>query len=176
MNRRRGFTLIEMLVVLAVSSVLLGITAVTLHGLLINQNSGRERLQSCRNINRLAEQFRNDAHARQEISAGGKEGIVEMAPASADGITISWQCFADRIERTERKGEKVISRETYMLPPATEAALQLQSQPDASVACILILPKQEAGGLLRAPAMRIETVVGLDSRLAKIQAPGEVKP
>ncbi len=176
MNRRRGFTILEMLVAITVCTVLLGIAVVTLRALMISQNAGREHLQYCRNVNRLDEQFRRDVHATQNISAGGKEGIIEMQSAAAEEIKIRWQCFADRIERTELQGDKIVSRESYLLPPASEAALQLQSQPDASVACILILPRQQAGKVLPAPVVRIETLVGMDSRLAKIQAPAEAKP
>ena len=176
MKHRRGFTIIEMLVVISISTVLMGMGILLLHVLLKHQNTGREHLQSCRNINRLAEQFRRDVHATREISAGGKEGIMEIQPTSAEGTTIRWQCFAGRIERTERQGDKIMGRESYLLWPATEAALQLQSQPDASVACIIISPKQQAGELYRGHAMRIETLVGLDSRLAKVPAPAEAKP
>jgi prepilin-type N-terminal cleavage/methylation domain-containing protein len=176
MNRRRGFTLLEMVVAISVSTVLMGIAVTTLIALLRNQNTGREHLQYCRSIERLAEQFRRDVHGAEKISAGEKEGIMEIPAASAEGATIRYQCFAGQIERTESKGGKIVSRESYILAPATEAALQVKSPPEGSVASIVISPRAQAGGAFCACAVRIESVVGLDKRLGKIEAAGEAKP
>jgi prepilin-type N-terminal cleavage/methylation domain-containing protein len=60
MNRQRGFTLIEMLVVITVGSTMAGIAVFMLHALMKSHNTGREHLEYCRTINRMAEQFGGD--------------------------------------------------------------------------------------------------------------------
>jgi len=173
MNRRRGFTLIEMIVALGISSMLAGIAVLMLHALLKSHNAGREHLEYCRTINRLAEQFRGDVHAAQKTSPEVNEGVFDLLPDSADGAKIRYQCLQDRIDRSELKDDKVVRQESYMLPPDVEPSIKIQTHQDASIACILISPKQQTPKLKHPTPVRIEAVLGRDSRLSKIQPSSE---
>ena len=52
-----------MVAVIAVSSAITGVGVVMLVALLKNEGSSRRHYEFCKNINRLDEQFRADAHA-----------------------------------------------------------------------------------------------------------------
>jgi prepilin-type N-terminal cleavage/methylation domain-containing protein len=60
---RRGYTLIEMLVVITVSTVLLSVAVGVLHVLSRAERSGREHGNRATIVARLADQFRSDVHA-----------------------------------------------------------------------------------------------------------------
>jgi prepilin-type N-terminal cleavage/methylation domain-containing protein len=177
MNRRRGFTLIEMLVVISIGSTLAGIAVFMLYALLHSHNTGRDHLEYCRNLNRLEGQFRRDVHAAQEMPAVDKEGNFELKPAAPDAVTIRYQCLADRIERSETRDDKIVRRESYVLWPDAEPTIQIESEPDATYARINISPKPQAAKQYYNPPVRIEALFGRDSRLAIVQGAGEeVKP
>ncbi|HEY4761509.1 MAG TPA: prepilin-type N-terminal cleavage/methylation domain-containing protein, partial [Thermoguttaceae bacterium] len=117
MSRRLGFTLIEMVIVVGMSTVLAGMAVTILFALMKSHNIGREHLENSRTLNRLAIQFRRDVHATQEAGAVYKEGILELRLASQGGMTIRYQCLEERIDRLQLQGDKLISLESYMLPP-----------------------------------------------------------
>jgi prepilin-type N-terminal cleavage/methylation domain-containing protein len=193
MNRRHGFTLIEMLVVITVSTALAGIAVFMLHALMKSHNTGREHLAYCQTLNRLAEQFRGDVHAMQKTASDGNEllkrdspifvdtkigtvPVLDLLPESADGTKIRYQCLQDRIDRTETQGEKIIRQESYMLPPNIESSIKIESLQDATMACIVVSPKRETPKLYYVAPVRIEAVLGRDARLSKVQSPTEGKP
>ena len=68
--KRRAFTLIEMVVVITVSSALMGVAIVMLVALLKSEGSSRRHLEFCNILNRLDEQFRADVHAAAPGDAG----------------------------------------------------------------------------------------------------------
>ena len=67
---RRGFTLIEMLVVMTVGSVIVGIGVGMLHVLLRTEQTGRDRVHQAGVLARLAEQFRSDVGAAVRQTPG----------------------------------------------------------------------------------------------------------
>ncbi len=182
MMRRRGIFLIEMLVVITVGSVLAGIAVFLLYALRTNHDAGREHLEYCRNINRLAEQFREDVHSMLKTSQQGKETEIDLLPDGADSgsnnAKVRYQLLDDRIERGELQGDKVVRRESYVLGPDVEASIKIQAQGDTTIVSIVISPKEQGEKLYRAAPQRIEAVLGRDLRLSKsVQKPStEGKP
>ena len=185
-NGKRGFTLIEMVVAISICATLAGIAVLLLHALVKSHKTGREHLEYCHTINRLAEQFRADVHAMQKTASDNNETVFDLQSESADDTKIRFQCFKDRIDRTELQGEKVVRQESYMLPPDMEASIKTQSFSDATIARIIISPKDkmetgvssgsERVAILFATPVRIEAALGRDSRLSKIQSAAEGKP
>lgn len=123
----RGHSLIELLVVLAVSSSLLAVTVALLHTLFQMQQDGRKHLQDRRTVERLAEQFREDAHAATQLrplaaGAGAAEGPGWELPREGD-LRIEYRLHANQLLRTEREKDKVLRRESFALPPDTSVTM-----------------------------------------------------
>lgn len=167
MKRRRGYMLIEMLVVMTVGSALAGIAVFMLYALMISHDTGREHLENCRTFSRLAEQFRGDVHLMQKTSADGKDTEIDLLPEAADDTKVRYQCLDGRVERRELQGEKMVRQESYMLGPEMEATIKTQAQGDAIIVGIAISPKQHTEKLYHAIPVRIEAVLGRDWRLSK---------
>jgi hypothetical protein len=165
--KRRGIFLVEMLIVMTVGSALAGIAVFMLYALMINHNAGREHLENCRTMSRLAEQFRSDVHSMQKTSADGKETEIDLLPEAANDAKVRYQCLDGRVDRCELQGEKTVRQESYMLGPDLEASIKTQAQGDATIIGIAISPKPQTEKLYRAFPLRIEALLGLDRRLTK---------
>ena len=70
----RGFSLIEMLVVITVGSVVVGIGVGTLHVLHRTEQTGRDRAAQARIVDRLAQQFRSDVAAAVRQTPAAQQG------------------------------------------------------------------------------------------------------
>jgi len=80
-RRRLGFSLIEMVTVIAVTSVLMAIAVGLLHTLFQFQQGGHERFRQRVTLDRLAQQFREDVHAASGLTT---EGVGSLFHVGAD--------------------------------------------------------------------------------------------
>jgi prepilin-type N-terminal cleavage/methylation domain-containing protein len=176
MKRRRGFTLIEMVAVVTIGTVLMGIAVLLLHSLLKSHDSGREHINYYRTLNRLAEQFRSDAHATEKTSSADDGKTFDFLPNAADSAKIRYQLLPGRIDRTELKGEKAVRQDSYKLLPDMQAAINIQTDKDTEIASILISPNQDQTKLYHPLPVRIDAVLGRDLKSSKVQPATEDKP
>ena len=109
---RRGFTLMEMVLVIGSVTVVLGICGSLLHMLLRLDRSGRESLGDTVTLTRLARQFRQDVRAARGVDLG-KDQQLELT--RGDGPPIIYHLDKDRLLREERNGDDVRRREAYSL-------------------------------------------------------------
>jgi len=167
MKRRRGFTLIEMLVAITVGSALAGIAVFLLYALMKSHNTGREHMEYCQTVNRLAEQFRDDVHSMRKTSPDATGTSFDLLPNTADDTQVRYQCLDGRIDRSELQGEKIVRLESHMLPQDMMAAIKTEALGEATVAVIIITPKEQSEKIYRATPVRIEAVLGRDWRLFK---------
>ncbi len=127
---RRGHSLIELMVVIAVSSTLAAVTVGLLHTLFQMQQGGRKHLEVRRTLERLAEQFRDDVHAATQLrpmaagkgEGGAAEGPGWELPREGDH-QVEYRLHAYQLLRTERQKDKLLRRESFALPPGTTAAM-----------------------------------------------------
>jgi prepilin-type N-terminal cleavage/methylation domain-containing protein len=159
MHPRRGFTLIEMIVVITVGSVLMAVGTGILCLLLKSERLARDDFHAGTSVARLAEQFRQDAHA------------AVRAPRNLDPDSCRFQLPRQRrvvylfkpgmVSRTEWAGNEVLVRqECYDLPAAVQA--RAEASADAPPAAVCLLLEQPGGGPLR-----VEAAVGRDLRFTK---------
>jgi prepilin-type N-terminal cleavage/methylation domain-containing protein len=167
---RRGFTLVEMIIVITAVAVILAITTVLMHFVLQMDSEVRQRTRAVTNVGRLAEQFRRDAHAAIAdpiVTADHRAAEFHLA----DGKVIKWQADDARgLVRTEPlagAGDHagVVSaanrEDSFALPPGTTATLELQPPGAARIVTIRI-DSPRGGG----PSMAIEALASRDRRFA----------
>jgi hypothetical protein len=122
MVRRRnhsGVTLLETVVVIGVQTVLLA-TAVALIGRLLEaERTGRENSQASMSIEALSRQFRHDVNTAREASIVETKGSPAGIQLQLSGGRITtYESQAGRVLRYQRRGEEVLHREAYRLPPS----------------------------------------------------------
>lgn len=117
MNRRRGASLIELMVVIVLASSVMLLTATLLHRLFRAENLATRSAVTDANIGRLARQFRNDVHQATSVKrlddADKKPGLELKVDSNQ---TISYTAGDHRVDREVIGPEGVASRETYRLP------------------------------------------------------------
>ena len=154
MKRRRGYTLVEMVVVICVASVLLGLTVMLLHALLQTNQGARRYVREVATQGRLAEQFRRDVHAATAIDAA-------CGQLTFDGDrTVTYTAAPGQITRTDVVGEAVRQREEFAL--AAELSARIEADGERRLVSLLIEPVsgESNGGVLQ-----IDAVLGYDHRL-----------
>jgi hypothetical protein len=161
---RRGYTLIEMTVVMTGGSALMGIAVVLLCVLFRADGSWREHVERSVTVDRLAERFRRDVRA----AAGPPAAVAEQpgrwdVPLAADGMShfISYQVEDGRVVRNARKSNRPDWIEEYALPAGATARMETEPLGDATLARLVIEPLDRAVG---GQAFRVEAVVGRDRR------------
>lgn len=185
MNRRRGYFLVEAVVMMLVGSVILGLTVGLLHTVFRTQSAARDHVRRCAVLSRLSDRFRRDVHAATHQGTG--EPVSEPAGGVADGKrwqfvlaadrTVTYSLEPGRLLRVERVGQEVKQRELFSLPPDTTATIETQGETKPAMVSLLIAPTPEATGQPAKRTMRIDAVLGKDHRLTKPAEPaGEESP
>jgi len=159
---RRGYSLIELVVVMTIATVIVGLAAAMLHLLLRTERNGRQQMNRSTALSRLADQFRSDAHAaaRQPVPDDANPSCWTFELEA--GRNVQYRAQAGRIERVETLGEKIERRESYALPPdaAVSIATPADSQPAVATLIVREPPNRE---------IRIAAVLGKDHRFDKLQ-------
>jgi prepilin-type N-terminal cleavage/methylation domain-containing protein len=172
MRRKNGFTLFEMAVVITVGGALTGIAVFLLCALMKNYNTSRERLECRRTINRLAQQFRSDAHEAKTISTDAAGTTFDSSTDDdGDHAIVRYQCLAGRIDRGELQGGKIVRRESYVLGPNLDASIRTEEQEGTTIAVMAISPRQQMEKLYYPAPTRIEAVLGRDFRVSSKALP-----
>ena len=164
---RRGYSLIEMIVVMTVGATMLGIAVTLLGALMQAERAGRAHIGQNGIFNRLADQFRRDVHA-----ADGLVVVVENdAGESAwrlnlgDGRSVWYVAGRDEIVREERKGRTVLRQESYRLPDDCGVTIAADASASPRIVRLTIAPTEAS--LRPGHEVRIEAVPGRDGRFAR---------
>ena len=144
MNRSRGYTLIEVLAVIAAGAVVMAIAVGLLHLLIRLDRDSREEVSRQATLHRLADQFRRD------VRAAGQFAAVD-APDGADAPS-GWQFAleADRavryaaeegeLVRTERAADDVVGQESYALPADSTVSIEAVGEAAPGIVRLRIAP------------------------------------
>src|SRR5262245_11789114 len=100
---RRGYALVEMLVVISVMAVIASCMAIALHGMYRADRAARRDLETSASLARLSLHLRADVHA-----AARAEAIEQSLTLQLDNSrSISYKSDSDRVERVVQQGDKV---------------------------------------------------------------------
>ena len=163
LKRRHGYTLVEMMAVIAVASAIAGVAVTALHTVLEAEAAARQRLQTRTAITLLARQFRADAHAAVSLTpdeAGSPQWEFRVAPEHR----IRYACEDDQLRRTETVAGEVRGREVFRLPAGSTVELESSSS-KSNLATLRILPAAPARA--GQPPIRIDACLGMDRRFAE---------
>lgn len=165
MNRRTGYTLVEILVVATVGTAVFGVTIGVLYLLKEAQVTAQERFASGRAVSRLAEAFRDDVHGATTLErlsgqGSGEKGVAWYLDIPPD-TTVEYRFSPAAVERTQSIGYATV-RETYRLPAGTMASLK-PAGGTGSIVTLRIEAAPPQGSVKWQPVV-VEAVLGLDRR------------
>ena len=165
-NRRRGWTLVELIIVCAVMTLLLAIVASVTHTMYRCQRSTRDDVTSRRILTRLSLQLRDDVHAALSAEVGpandGGEAVrltLEHSPQQ----TIQYVFHDDRgeMERVVLEDESQVARDTFPLQQNSSATFEVAGESTSGV--IVMTIEQLVVGLPDAGkrTLQIQAALGL---------------
>lgn len=171
MNRRRGASLVELLVVVSSTAAILSLSAELIYRGMRTQSESRRFFDGERAAWRLAKDFRNDAHAASEATvapeAVGADGLIRLE--QADGRVVVYRRDGAKIVRMASSPGAAESREEYPLAAGTTAEVQFD---DATRLATLSVVKEPADAAAAPPRsvreapieLEVLAIVGRDHR------------
>ena len=175
MKRRKGFSLVEVMVAMAVGSVLMAIVVGLLYTLMETDRTSREHLRLRIAAARLADQFRRDAHAAvgltgpPDVAEDGAEVLPVWELELPPDRVVEYRVEGHSLLRTERAGGEVVKREWFGLPPHAVASIERSGEQGQPIATLRIVPDVDPPGTPAWRPLRIDAVLALDHRFANVE-------
>ncbi len=177
--RRRGITMIEMMVLITAVATTLGLCAVTIQLLLRLKTDGQSRLTAQIGLERLARQLRSDAH-----SAGSAQ--VDSAPAragKAPGLRLAlglkhgvvYEPSKSAVMRVESQDGNVIRRELYALPAARDIQFEIRPEAGRRFVALVIRKRNGTNGAGSDHPLEAVALIGKQPALATGKQGGPAK-
>ena len=128
-HRRRGVSLIEMVVVISMMTVVIALVGMTFHLLIRSEKMVSQSFLTERTISQLAVQFRDDVHRSETgvITGGSERDQPELVLGNANGIKIRYAVTADGLVRLIVTDCQVTARNDFRLP---DCRVSFSSGPD----------------------------------------------
>jgi type II secretory pathway pseudopilin PulG len=198
---RTAFSLIEMVVVIALSSFVLGAVGALISGAIRIERSATDHRTTLDGLSQLAQQFRSDVHVAKSVEFATFEATESSDAQSVDDLDVAAAQPKDRskftanlgdnhrveyvvhttgIDRTARTDDTITQREFYALP--RDAAVGWEVNPASTGAknalrLASLIVNYHAGSA--GPALgvsrqlRIDAVIGLEPQTIRVK---EVAP
>ena len=132
-DRRRGFTIVEVMVLMTAVAVMLGMCVVVLQLALRLEIDARGRFDRATVLNQLAERFRADVRGARGVQVEDENANPDpkqppvLRVESASGRSIEYRATgAGEVARVESEGDQVVHRETFRIPQTGEARMELR--------------------------------------------------
>jgi type II secretory pathway component PulJ len=163
---RRGFTIVEVVLVIGAVSLLLGLCSGLIHVLLRLDRVGRAHLVETATVGRLARQFRRDVHAAARVklvARDDREG-PSLELTLPDDRVVAYQPAEHALLRLQRQGVGHDRRETYSLPFSTQPRLSLDDQGGKTWVSLRLPRGSESAATSLRHNLQIDALVGRDRR------------
>ncbi len=164
MRSRRGFSLIELLIVLSVGTAMLMVAMSVLYMLKETQVTMRQRLTEGRMITRLADQFRDDVHAASRIErvsgeAPSPDKAVWQFAVGPDTV-VRYEVGDGAVRRARLAGTDKI-QEDYRLPAGMIATIS-GAEGDSALAALRFAARDP--NVVQRRPVQIEAVLDFANR------------
>ena len=142
--KRAGYSLVEAMVAISISSVLASVALGLLGALVRADHSGRRHLNETQSLARLAGQLRADIGAAEEASlSDSKARLLLRLPG---GRSVEYAAEPGRATREERLGDVRQLHEQFVLPEAARLQFAVDEDPKSGVAAASLAPEINEGG------------------------------
>lgn len=169
-STQRGFTLVELLAVLAVFSATLGMAVVTLQALLHSGAHARDSMDASMQLTRFAMQLRTDTHRAEAVTAepderAGSPMVLRLQLPHEQ--VVEYRIQPDGIGRVARSGGRADQIEFYRLSPRVDRGWQVVSVGVTSLVSVEVFASRDSSARDRRAAgpMRVDAAVGLVTHL-----------
>lgn len=143
MNQRktlsRGYTLIELVMVLAAASVIASLSATLVHAMLRQQSAASRQLAIGNSLVRIGDRFRNDVNAALKAKVTDQEIVL----SHSDDRSISWRRDGAAMIRTIQVGSDVRNDYFDLQPDHAHAFVRNQIAGGAEFVGIEIKPDED---------------------------------
>lgn len=125
LRERRGVSLVELLIVISVSSVIIGVCVTTIHVLLRSERDQARAMRTAVTLSRLTEVLRQDVHATSNAAIVADEGKpAHLTLGDADGRQIVYTADEHLLQRAETTNGEETHRDTYHFPTGTTSRFE----------------------------------------------------
>jgi len=164
---RPGKTLVEMLILISLTSVILGTAATTLIALFKTDRQVRRDLEQQTTLARLGSRFRTDAHAAKSCQIGETCDLTWP-----DGHVVRYALEGRRLSREVRRNGAVEHRDAFLLADTAEVRFEQPATHSGRLVRLSITAKQHSDKpyLTAVRPATIDAAVGL-STLTKEATP-----
>jgi len=165
MRKFYGYTLVEMCVVIAMLSVMLGLAAGLIHSLLGTDKMARETLEHQTAAAALAETFRGDIHASATLTPATTDNASpprQWELKGTNGAVVVYRLEKSELVR-ESKTANRSARESFPLPAGATVTIETHRQGEATLVTLAVEPGPTATG---APG-RTGTGLWVEARLGR---------
>ncbi len=163
---RRGFSLVEMLAVMATLSLVLGLCVALLEMLLRLNASGREHIENEAAIARMSRVFREDVRDAGEIARcplGGQSTALSLVVPGGD--LVEYQVIKDALVRKEWRRDEILAQERFRLPASSYGRFERHGENEQAVVSLVIDRRSKQGPVdANAHTFRIEATPGATRR------------
>jgi type II secretory pathway component PulJ len=129
-SARRGFTLLEMLIVITGVTALLGLCAVSIQLLFRMSADSQSRMTTALTVDRLARQLRADVHGCEAAQLAGDDKAPAQPPylslSLESGHEVTYSPRAESVVRTETRAGKTIRHEEFVFGRSRAARLEVR--------------------------------------------------
>ena len=108
-QHRAGYTLIQMVMAIGVTSLAMGVSATLIHSLYRLNHAQRIEFESEAATKRLTHQLRNDATQANDLAV--EQSIITLI--IGDDESIHYTSADEAIERTQHRGGKAVHRDSF---------------------------------------------------------------
>lgn len=125
---RSGYTLLELLTIIAVSSLIMGFSTVMLQKLLRVDRQLHRSTQTTSQVNQLQHLFRQDVHDSLQSELTSDAAKQELRLKQLDDVVIQYDAVENRLTRTQLRRGLLQHREQITFPLDTTIAIRVEGQ------------------------------------------------
>ena len=167
-NRKpqRGYSLVEMLAVMATMTLVLGLCVALLEMILKLHSSGMQHIENEAAIARMARVFRNDVRSATEVTrcAIGKNSTTLGLSIGGESV-IEYQVIKDSLLRSEWREDELVGQEQFRLPKTSSARFEHRESGGLDRVALVLERRGKTGqGEARSRPFQVEATRGANFR------------